>query len=43
MCLRKFYTVFSVEKEAVKLADQLEGFNLTKGDDYNFETDFTPK
>ncbi|XP_043287080.1 guanine nucleotide-binding protein-like 3 homolog [Venturia canescens] len=31
------------EKEASNLANQLEGFNFSTTDDYNFETDFTPK
>ena len=31
------------EKVAVKLADQLEGFNITGPDDYDFSTDFVEK
>lgn len=31
------------EKDAVKLAGQLESINMATGDDYNFETDFVPK
>ncbi|XP_071877507.1 nucleostemin 1 [Bombus fervidus] len=31
------------EKAAVKLADQLEGFNISAPDDYDFNTDFVEK
>ncbi|XP_060831265.1 guanine nucleotide-binding protein-like 3 homolog [Bombus pascuorum] len=31
------------EKAAVKLADQLEGFNISASDDYDFNTDFVEK
>ena len=31
------------EKAATNLADQLEGFNISASDDYNFDTDFVEK
>ena len=31
------------EKTATNLADQLEGFNISASDDYNFDTDFVEK